>query len=349
MTKPPAPPDLSIIILSWNVWPLLSACLRSLETMTRAVPAQGPQVRLFGPDDQAHTVEVIVVDNASADATPQQLPVDFPWVRFMQSGANLGFTKGNNLGYQASRGTTVFFLNPDTTLVDPTVSAGTDPCTNGLWVLYQTLLNDPALGLVGPRLQYGDGEWQNSRRHFPERLTGFWESTWLGRAWPNNRWARHYQMADWPAAFAHDVDWLTGAAMFARRAALESIRTQNSPGPFDEHFFMYSEELDLCRRLRLQGWRIRYEPATTITHYEGRSSEQVVAARHIRFNTSKVRYYQKYFGQGWAEALRIYLLLEYCLQILLEGGKLLLRQRPELRRQRIATYRQVLADGLRAT
>lgn len=348
--------DLSIIIVTWNVWPLLRGCLESLAAIT-APTANEEQVRAFGPKspttgEPAHTVEVIVVDNAGHDETASELPHLFPWVRFLRSAENLGFTGGNNLGYGISRGAQIFFLNPDTVLLatpdmtdlvgEPSVALAPDP----LWQLYQTLTSDAAVGMVGPQLRYGDFSWQNNRRRLPTLATGFWESTWLGSLWPENPWALRYHMRDYPATAMHEVEWIMGSAMMARRVALEAARVAGDRGPFDEAFFMYSEETDLCHRLRLAGWRILYDPTVLILHYEGRSSEQVVAARHIRFNTSKVRYYQKYFGRGWATLLRHYLLLEFRLQLLLEWGKLQLRHKPELRRARIDAYRQVVQSQL---
>ena len=118
-------------------------------------------------------------------------------------------------------------------------------------------------------------------------------------------------------------------------------------GPFDEGFFMYSEELDLCHRLKDAGGRIIYVPEARVIHYEGRSSEQVVASRHIYFNRSKIRYTAKYFGPGLAETLRRYLLLEFWLQLWIERTKWLLGHKRPLREQRIGAYREVLATGLR--
>jgi N-acetylglucosaminyl-diphospho-decaprenol L-rhamnosyltransferase len=333
--------DLSIIIVTWNVWPLLRACLHSLAAATKPTALE-PSIRSFGPSTAGPTLEVIVVDNAGHDETARQLPLDFPWVRFLRSEENLGFTGGNNLGYRTSRGESIFFLNPDTTLLDATASGA----PNTLWQLYQTLSSDEAIGMVGPQLRYGDGSWQNNRRRLPTPLTGFWESTWLGRLWPNNPWVRAYHMHDWPATALHDVEWIMGSAMFARRVALEEVRRAGDNGPFDEDFFMYSEEMDLCHRLRLAGWRIVYDPAALVLHYEGRSSEQVVAARHIRFNTSKVHYYEKYFGRRWATLLRHYLLFEFRLQLILEWCKLQVRHNATLRRARIAAYQQVLRSQL---
>ena len=210
--------------------------------------------------------------------------------------------------------------------------------------LYAALSADPSIGIVGPELRYGDGAPQPSARRFPTPWTGFFESTWLGRAWPGNPWARAMLMADWPGDVRGDSDWLVGAALCCRRAALESVATPD--GPFDEGFFMYSEELDLCRRIKLAGWRVVYEPAALVIHHEGKSSEQVSTQRHIRFNTSKVRYWRKWFGPAWAEALRRYLLLEYCTQLWVERAKLALGHKPALRRERIAAYQAVIASGL---
>jgi len=344
--QPPTSVDLSIIIVTWNVWPLLRACLQSLASVTTPDPLQ-LQIRHLSPEDGALTVEVIVVDSAGSDETAARLPEEFPWVRFLRSETNVGFTGGNNLGYSMSYGETIFFLNPDTTLFaldEPLVAAGNR--VNPLWQLYQTLMSHATIGMVGPQLRYGDGSWQNSRRHLPTPLTGFWESTWLGQLWPTNPWTRDYHMSDWPATFVHDVAWLNGSAIFARRSALQSVMQAGDSGPFDDAFFMYSEELDLCHRLRLAGWRIVYEPAALIMHYEGRSSEQAVAARHIRFNTSKVRYYEKYFGRGWAWLLRQYLLLEFRLQLRIEELKLRLGHKPVLRRERMAVYQAVLHSRL---
>jgi N-acetylglucosaminyl-diphospho-decaprenol L-rhamnosyltransferase len=378
--------DLAIVIVSWNVWDLLRTCLSSIEA--NSTPTADPQVRCFGPKGQA-TVQVIVVDNASDDATPTLLPSQFPWVRAILNEENVGFTGGNNTalallglgedarmrgcadaegqghdetkrrrdengardrGKHAEEGLEpqpnpghdprilasshphfVYFLNPDTELLP-----------NSLWTLYRAIEVDERVGAVGPQLLYGDGMRQSTRRRFPGRLTGFFEGTWLGRSWPNNPWARHYHVADWPDNVRQDVDWLVGAAFIVRWSALAQV------GGFDEGFFMYSEELDLCKRLKGAGWRIVYDPGSIVIHYEGRSSEQVSTRRHILFNRSKVRYYRKYFGLFWAELLRNYLLLEFRWQILVERIKGLLGHRRAVRQERVAAYREVVKSGLRA-
>src|SRR3954447_3590263 len=116
----PAQTELSILIVTWNVWDLLRACLTSLERASRVIKGEN-DIRAFGPlslGSQAPTLEVIVVDNAGTDATADLLPARFPWVRFVRSATNLGFSGGNNVAYATSRGRAIYFLNPDTELID---------------------------------------------------------------------------------------------------------------------------------------------------------------------------------------------------------------------------------------
>lgn len=334
--------DLGIIIVSWNVWDHLRACLTSIKAQTQATDEL--HIRGFGPRLEA-TVQVVVVDNASDDATPSLLASRFPWVQAIFSDENVGFTRGNNRALEAlgvihgdwregSRDSPlgfrfVLFLNPDTELLPAS-----------LWALYAGIEEDETIGAIGPQLRYGDGALQSSRRCFPTPLTGFFESTWLEQAWPQNPWTRHYHLANWSAACRQDVDWLVGCALLVRGEVLTSV------GGFDPQFFMYSEEMDLCRRIKHAGWRVVYEPAAVVIHYEGRSSEQVSTKRQILFNRSKVRYARKWHGPLWATLLRHYLLAEFRAQLLLERLKAFLGHKRDLRRIRVAAYREVLKSKL---
>ena len=311
-------------------------------------PGSRSDIRAFGPMAQASnapTLEVIVVDNASADATAELLPARFPWVRLIRSATNLGFTAGNNAGYAASRGRAIYFLNPDTELVYNARQAADG---DSLWTLYRVLMENPQVGMVGPQLRYADNSLQSSRRRLPSPLSPFFGTAMLGRYWRNNPWQRRLQMDAWPATFRQEVDWLVGAAMLARRTALEAVRDPALVGPFDEGFFMYSEETDLCHRLQRAGWHIVYVPEAVVVHYEGRSSSQVAAARDIHFFTSQIRYQAKYFGPQWANLLRGTALWNYRIQLLLERAKWQVGHKRELRAQRIAAYREVLASRLQA-
>ena len=119
-------------------------------------------------------------------------------------------------------------------------------------------------------------------------------------------------------------------------------------GELDEGYVMYSEEMDWCRRIKAAGWRVVYLGNAQVVHHGGKSSAQVVAQRHIHFQQSKIRYFRKYHGRLAAGVLRVFLLLNYVWQLLLEAAKGALGHKRDLRRQRIAAYWQVLRSGLQA-
>jgi len=304
--------DLSVVIVNWNVSDLLRRCLHSIL------------------DTQCLTLDVIVVDNASADDSVEMVRDEFPGVHLIVNADNRGFPAANNQGIAAARGRYILLLNPDTEV------AG-----DALATMVAFADAHPDVGIVGPQLSYADGSIQSSRRRFPTLATAFFESTWL-KPYAPRRLLERYEFLDRPDDVVQDVDWLYGAAFMTRREAIEQV------GPMDESFFMYSEELDWCRRFREAGWRVVYLPTAQIVHHEGKSSEQVVAARHIHFQTSKVRYFHKYHGRIVAEALRLFLLCNYVWQLGLEGAKWLAGHKRPLRAERIAAYRQVLGSKLRS-
>jgi GT2 family glycosyltransferase len=199
----------------------------------------------------------------------------------------------------------------------------------------------PDVGAVGPKLLYPDGSVQSSRRRFPTRLTGFVESTLVERWLGGGEVVRRYRVADRSDDDEQDVDWLMGAALLVRREALAQA------GLFDERFFMYSEEVDLCRRIRSAGWRVVYLPGAVVVHHEGRSSEQNVLRRNVNFHESRFRYYRKHFGRGWMLALRFAVLGHFLAMAAEEAGKLLVGHRPQLRRSRLAMLRGVLRTQAR--
>lgn len=307
-------PTLAILIVSWNVRELLRRCLLAAE---RSLAGSGI----------AH--ELLVVDNASADGTPAMLRAEFPQVRLIETGANLGFAGGNNAGLRellARRPAPdyILLLNPDT-----------EPLGDAIPRLVRELEARPELAALGPRLRYPDGAVQPSRRRFPTRATFLWESTPLERLWPGNPWARRFRCADAADDVAQPVGWLVGAAVLVRAAALARA------GLLDERFFMYSEELEWQRRLSAEG-QIWYLPQAEIVHHEGKSSEQAIAARHLNFQGSRVLLARMWHGWRFAALLRAFYRACYLGELGAEAAKLLLGHRPELRRQRIAVYWQVL-------
>ncbi|MGC9333114.1 MAG: glycosyltransferase family 2 protein [Anaerolineae bacterium] len=317
--------DLTAIVVSWNVSDLLRRCLHSLLDPAKATPAgQGSGLQL----------EIIVVDNASTDGSPEMVRSEFPQVRLIANHGNRGFTAANNQGLAASRGRFLLLINPDTQVVGDALAA-----------MVRTMEAHPQVGVLGPRLLYPDGSPQPSRRRFPTFATALVESTVVQEWWRDNRILRHYYMADAPDdnGRTQQVDWLVGACLLVRREVYEQV------GGLDEGFFMYSEELDWCRRIKEAGWDIVYYPGATVIHHEGKSSEQVVAARHIHFQSSKVRYFRKHHGSAQAELLRWFLLATYAYQWAREGLKWLVGHKRPLRAERLKAYRQVLRSGLRGS
>ena len=307
--------DLSVVIVNWNVRDLLRRCLHSILANLQTCALAN--------------LCIIVVDNASTDDSVEMVQAEFPTVHVIANAENRGFPAANNQGLAVAQGRYILLLNPDTEVVG-----------DALATMVAFADAHPDVGMVGPQLLNTDGSVQSSRRRFPTLATGFLESTWLERYTPR-RLLERYEFLDQPDDVVQDVDWLYGAAFMARREAIEQV------GPMDEGFFMYSEELDWCRRFREAGWRVVYLPTAQIVHHEGKSSEQVVAARHIHFQTSKVRYFRKYHGRVVAEVLRLFLLGSYVWQLGLEGTKWLVGHKRPLRAERIAAYRQVLRSGLR--
>lgn len=256
---------LSVIILNWNARDYLLAALRSITTQ-----------------QWRHNIEIIVVDNAShLDDSVAAVRREFPQVCLIANPKNVGFAAGNNIGLHAARGRYVLFLNPDTIVHD-----------GALDVLIDWMDEHPQVGACGPKLLNTDGSLQASCRAFPSVGAGFFRNTILGRLFPNNPWTRSYLMQD----FAHDreaeVDWLSGSALFVRRAALQQT------GAWDEGFFMYCEDVDLCYRLKEAGWQRVYVPQALITHRIGASSDWAQGRMIRRFHASMLRFYFKHYARG---------------------------------------------------
>ena len=308
--------DLSVVIVNWNVRELLRRCLRSVLASQRL---------------SGLAAEVIVVDNASSDGSTEMVKEEFPEVRLIANEENLGFTKANNQGILASEGRYILLLNPDTEVIGDALGA-----------MVEYMDAHPDVGALGPMLLNPDGSVQSSRRRFPTLATAFLESTvfqWeLSR---DNRVLRRYYVFDRPNDEVQEVDWVTGACILMRRRAIEEV------GLLDEDFFMYSEELDWCRRAKERGWKVIYLPEAKVVHYGGKSSEQVVPFRHIQFQRSKIIYFRKHYGLWPAALLHVFLLGMYFYELVMEALKWLVGHKRPLRAARVRAYWQVLRSGLR--
>jgi GT2 family glycosyltransferase len=315
--------DLSIIIVSWNVVDQLMDCLDSI--------LENSIVQML-PKEQRLRLEVIVVDSASSDNTVKVVIRHFPTVKVLAQSDNIGFTRANNIGLAEAQGRYLLLLNPDTVILG-----------NALGVMVKFLDENPDVGIVGPYTLNTDGTTQSTRRRFPSVAVGFFESTWLQPLAPRSTMDRYY-VRDAPDIATLDVDWMQGSALMARRDVYEQI------GGLDPGYVMYSEELDWCKRAKDAGWRIVYLSTAQIIHHGGKSSDrQTPAVNHINFQQSKLRYFRKYHGWTVAQLIRIFLLINYVVQLLVESVKGLLGHKREMRYERVRCYWQVLRSGLKVT
>jgi N-acetylglucosaminyl-diphospho-decaprenol L-rhamnosyltransferase len=222
--------EVSAVVVSYNSTADLPDCLRSLRSEGVA--------------------DVVVVDNDSSDGSVEVAHAVDPEAKVVQTGANLGFGTAANRGVAMATGDHLLILNPDTVVEPGTVKA-----------LSEALDRDPGLAAVGPRLENVDGSLYPSVRRFPDLMVAFGHA-FLGLVWPRNPATRRYRMLDWdhdqPSA---SVDWVSGACVLVRRSAFDMV------GGFDEEYFMYVEDVDLCWRLGQAGWRIGYEPAGRVVHH----------------------------------------------------------------------------------
>ncbi|MGH9225877.1 MAG: glycosyltransferase family 2 protein [Acidimicrobiales bacterium] len=229
-------PDAAAVIVNYNARDALVACLQSLR-------ADGVQ-------------SIVVVDNDSQDGSAAAVAASDPDTAFVATGANLGYGTGANQGVARVDEPYVLITNPDV-IVEP----GT------LEALVAALERDPRLGAVGPRVEEPDGTLYPSARQFPD-LTVAAGHAFFGYVAPRNRWTRAYRLLDWDHSTPGEVDWVSGSCFLVRRAAYEAV------GGFDERYFMYAEDVDLCWRLWRAGWRIAYEPAGRVVHRGGVSTDQ---------------------------------------------------------------------------
>lgn len=252
--------ELSIVIVSWNTRDLLLACLSSLDAALGAL--------------RDHT-EVIVVDNGSTDDTPSATRARFPWARVIASERNLGFAAANNRGLASARGQTLCLLNPDTA-----------PRPGALAALVRYLDDHPAVGVVAPRLLNPDGSEQAVGFQFPTLAQVFLDLFPLGGRFATSHLNGRYPHA--PRDRAFPIDFPLGACLVARRAVLDRV------GLLDDTYFMYSEEVDWCRRIRAAGWKIVCLPTAEVVHYGGRSTSQQPGAMFVELHRSRLRYYRRF-------------------------------------------------------
>ena len=253
--------DASIIVVSYNGRDLLRRCLASIYEHVREI-----------------AFEVVVVDNASQDGTPEMVMAEYPQVTLVRRSENAGYAYGANQGVGISRGDALFLLNPDTELID-----------NALPPMLAYLQEHPDIGILAPKLLDADGSLQLSCRAFPGLSTALFNRySGLTRLFPKNRFSTRYLMRDFDHSTIADVEWVSGASWLLPRLTYEKV------GPLDESYFWSIEDVDYCRRIHQAGLRTVYYPNAAIRHHIGGSSVSLPIRTIIERHRGMWRYYRTY-------------------------------------------------------
>lgn len=249
--------DLSIIIVTWNGKDFAMECLESLEQ-----------------EKTRSTREVIVLDNASADGTPEMIANRFPWVRLIETGANLGFAKANNIGMRQSNGRYVCLVNSDVVL---------EPETFAPLVAYMDA--NPGVGILGPKMMEVQGTVGRSVTKIPT----LWRAVC-------HALALHRFLNEVSLDSPHDVEVVNGWFVVVRKTALDMV------GGLDDRFFMYGEDVDWCHRFLKAGWRIVFYPGVKALHYGGGSSKAAPTKYYVEMQRANLQYFRKHHN-GFATFL----------------------------------------------
>jgi len=258
--------QLSVVIVSFNVRDRLRDCLESLRTL----------------DADSPRLEVIVVDNASADDTVEILSREFPEVQFLAMDRNLGFSIGCNRGAALAKGEWILFLNPDTVVLPSTLRE-----------MHRYVEANPRLGIAGCRIVDGDGKLQLAcRRSIPTPKITIQRLSGLSILFPKSRTLGKYNLTYLDPAGTYPVEAVSGSFLWIRAEVFRFVKG------FDEIFFLYGEDLDLCLRVAQADWEIWYHGNVHIVHHKGQSAATRPLGARINFYQAMVVFARKNFGVG---------------------------------------------------
>lgn len=257
--------DIAVVVVNYNAGQDILDCLAGLR-------------------EQTSEESILVVDNASTDGSVERVEQEHPHIRVIRNRANTGFAAAANQAVRATTAPYVLLVNPDA-----------DPRPGFVGALRRALDDHPRAGAVAALVLNPDGSVQPTKRAFPS----LWHSALhglVGLVWPNNPGTRAYTLADASFTEPRTVDWVAGTAVALRREAFDAI------GGFDERFFFFVEDVDLCRRMWDAGWEVWFEPRAVIEHAWGASWTQ----RPVRFlwihQRSLMRYVMKHRRGPWVLA-----------------------------------------------
>ncbi len=260
--------DVAVVVVNWNSGDDVARCVRSVFECSGDV-----------------RVDVVIVDNRSTDGSAEAALAGSPHARLIRNDANRGFPAAANQGMRATRSEFVFLLNPDAEIVSGTLER-----------FLKVARDHPRAGAIGALVRDPDGTIYPSARKVPSAVEGMMHIL-IGPLWPRNRWTRSYMLADWDRRSERQVDWVSGSSMLLRRPVLEQV------GLFDEAYFMYVEDMDLCTRMRAAGWEVWFSPELEVEHVGGTATagRKRMTLEHSR---SIYTFFAKHRSRGWKVVLR---------------------------------------------
>ena len=265
-----------------------------------------------------------MVDNASTDNSAGMMRERFPQVQLIENDENVGFAKANNQAILLSNGQYVILLNPDTQIKP-----------GALDTLVRFMDENPQAGAAGPKLLNPDGTLQTSCSPTPTLSRELWRLFHQDKIRPYGE----YDMGTWDLEEPRQVDILQGACLIIRRGVLDQV------GLLDEDYFIYSEEVDLCYRMKKAGWQLYWVPQAEIIHYGGESTSQVAEDMFLQLYRSKIIFFRKHYG--WFSAQIYKLILSVAAITRLMVSPIAWLERPSKRQRHIAVagyYRRLLAS-----
>jgi len=263
---------ISVIIVSWNTRELLAKALHSL-------PCDNAELEL----------EIFVVDNGSQDGSVEMIHRQFPGAPLIENEENLGFAAANNLAMECVHGDFILLLNSDAELLPGALEA-----------MASLLISVPSAGLIGAKILNPDKSLQLSYVDFPNLWREFLILSGLGRRIFGSWYPSHKPKQN---RIPRPVDYVSGACLLLRRSAYDSV------GGFDDTYFMYAEEVDLCYRIWQGGWQVWYQPEAEVLHMGGGSSRSIPTKREADLYQSRVIYFLKHHGWMSAALLAVMIIL----------------------------------------
>lgn len=279
--------DISIIIVSWNARELLLKCLKSLDA-----------------NKGVYRREIIVVDNASSDRSTSAVREKFPDVLLIQNDRNEGFARANNIGIEKAGGEYIALVNSDIEVLD-----------NCIDKLCDYLKQQPIAGAIGPRILNSDKTLQISCRNLPSLWNIFCEAVGLNKLFSRSAFFSGEEMFFFNHNKTKTVEALSGCFLVVRREVIDQV------GPMDDTFFIYSEDVDWCKRIADAGWDIVFYPEAEAIHYGGGSSSNAPIRFLIEQKRALLKYWKKHHGLSSQILIRVILTVHHLIRAIFGAVK----------------------------